>query len=267
MEFILGTILFVLMIAVGGKRGAKTFAAMYANIIILILTVFLIACGVNAIAVTITGCAVIGVVILFWINGINIKTLTAFAAIAAVLVLLAAVMLYIGSSSHIQGFADENTDEICWYSYDIGLDMRQVTLAMMLTGLIGAITDTAIAITSALYEVYENNPGLRMGELFVSGMNIGKDIIGTTTNTLLFAYIGEFMTLVIWFREYEYPLSEIINSKIFCQDFLQIVSSGSGCMIIIPVSALFMAYGLTHRKAEKPRTRPITETAENNDRA
>ena len=258
MEFTLGAILLILMIAVGGKRGAKTFAAMYANIIILILTVFLIACGVNAIAVTIVGCAVIGVVILFWINGINIKTVTAFWSIAAVLVLLAAVMLYIGSSSHIQGFADENTDEICWYSYDIGLDMRQVTLAMMLTGLIGAITDTAIAITSALYEVYENNPNLSTGELFISGMNIGKDIIGTTTNTLLFAYIGEFMTLMIWFKEYEYPFSQIINSKIFCQDFLQIVSSGSGCIIIIPVAAFFMAYGLTHRKPDKADT----ETAE-----
>lgn len=251
MEFILGALLFILMIAVGGVRGAKTFAAMYANIIILIITVFLVACGLNAVAVTITGCAVIGVVILFWINGVNIKTVTAFAAITTVLLLFAAVMLYIGSSSHIQGFADENTEEICWYSSDIGLDMRQVTLAMMLTGLIGAITDTAIAITSALYEVHENNPKLSMSELFISGMNIGKDIIGTTTNTLLFAYIGEFMTLVIWFREYDYPFSEIINSKVFCQDFLQIVSSGSGCMLIIPVSALFMSYGLTHIKPRK----------------
>ena len=248
MEFILGTILLILMIAVGGVRGAKTFAAMYANIIVLIITVFLIACGVNAVAVTLIGCSVIGVVILFWINGVNIKTVTAFAAIATVLLLFAAVMLYIGSSSHIQGFADENTEEICWYSPDIGLDMRQVTLAMMLTGLIGAITDTAIAITSALYEVRENNPELSMSELFISGMNIGRDIIGTTTNTLLFAYIGEFMTLVIWFREYEYSFSEIINSKVFCQDFLQIVSSGAGCMTIIPVAALFMAYSLTHRK-------------------
>ena len=215
MEFILGAILLLLMIAVGGKRGAKTFAAMYANIIILVLTVFLIACGLNAVAVSLIGCGVIGVVILFWINGVNIKTVTAFAAIAFVLVLLAAVMLYIGGHSHIQGFADENTDEICWYSYDIGLDMRQVTLAMMLMGLIGAITDTAIAITSAMYEVHENNPQLGMGELFLSGMNIGKDIIGTTTNTLLFAYIGEFTTLVIWFREYRYPFSEIINSKVY----------------------------------------------------
>ncbi|MCR5540174.1 MAG: YibE/F family protein [Ruminococcus sp.] len=267
MEFILGTILLILMIAVGGIRGAKTFAAMYANIIILIVTVFLIACGVNAVAVTIIGCAVIGVVILFWINGVNIKTVTAFAAIATVLLLFAAVMLYIGSSSHIQGFADENTEEICWYSPDIGLDMRQVTLAMMLMGLIGAITDTAIAITSALFEVHENNPELSMSELFISGMNIGRDIIGTTTNTLLFAYIGEFMTLVIWFREYEYSLAEIINSKVFCQDFLQIVSSGAGCMTIIPIAALFMAYSLTHRKPPKDEESEETDDQENTETA
>ena len=185
MELVLAGILLVLMIAVGGKRGAKTFAALYINIFILIFTVFMIACGVNAIAATLVGCAVIGVVILFLINGVNIKTVTAFAAIAAVLAAMTAVMLYIGSGSHIQGFADENTDEICWYSAEIGLDMRQVALAMVLMGLIGAIVDTAIAITSALYEVYENNPHLNMKELFISGMNIGKDILGTTTNTLV----------------------------------------------------------------------------------
>ena len=253
MELVLAAILLILMITVGGKRGAKTFAALYINIFTLIFTVFLIACGINAIAATLIGCAVIGIVILFLINGVNIKTVTAFAAIAAVLIAMTAVMLYIGSGSHIQGFADENTDELCWYSAEIGLDMRQVALAMVLMGLIGAIVDTAIAITSALYEVYENNPHLNMKELFISGMNIGKDILGTTTNTLLFAYIGGFMTLVIWFKAYEYSFSEIINSKVFCQEFLQIVSSGVGCVLMIPTASVFMAYALTHRNRSKQK--------------
>ncbi len=248
MELVLAGILLILMIAVGGKRGAKTFAALYINIFILIFTVFLIACGINAIVASLLGCAVIGVVVLFIINGVNIKTVTAFFAIATVLVIMTALMLYIGSETHIQGFADENTDEICWYSPEIGLDMTQVSLAMVLMGLIGAIIDTAIAITSALNEVYENNTHLTKKELFISGMNIGKDILGTTTNTLLFAYIGGFMTLVIWFRAYNYSFSQIINSKVFCQEFLQIVSSGTGCIIMIPIAAFYMSVVLTRQK-------------------
>ena len=248
MEFVLAGILLILMIAIGGKRGAKTFAALYLNIFILIFTVFLIACGISAIAASLLGCTVIGVVVLFVINGINRKTVTAFFAIVTVLLIMTALMLYIGSHTHIQGFADENTDEICWYSPEIGLDMTQVSLAMVLMGLIGAIVDTAIAITSALNEVYENNPQLSKSELFVSGMNIGKDILGTTTNTLLFAYIGGFMTLVIWFRAYDYSFAQIINSKVFCQEFLQIVSSGTGCIIMIPIAAFYMSLVLTHKR-------------------
>ena len=81
-------------------------------------------------------------------------------------------------------------------------------------------------------------------------MNIGKDILGTTTNTLLFAYIGGFMTLVIWFRAYDYSISQIINSKVFCQEFLQIVSSGTGCVLMIPIAAFYMSVVLTHKKTK-----------------
>ena len=244
MTICLAAILLVLMIFVGGKRGAKTFCALYMNIFLLVFTVFLIACGVPAIPATLVGCIIISVVTLFFINGTNKKTINAFFAILTVLVIMTAVIFIIGANSHIEGFADENTDEICWYSTDIGLDMVDVAISMILMGLIGAIIDTAIAITSALNEVYENNTHLTVKELFLSGMSIGRDILGTTTNTLFFAYLGGFMTLIIWFEAYDYSIWEIINSKVFCQQFLQIMCSGLGCVLIIPVASFFMAKSL-----------------------
>ena len=250
MEFVLAGILLILMIAVGGKRGAKTFAALYINIFILIFTVFLIACGFSAITASLLGCAVIGVVVLFVINGVNIKTVTAFAAIVTVLLIMTALMLYIGSQTHIQGFADENTDEICWYSPEIGLDMTQVSLAMVLMGLIGAIVDTSIAITSALNEVYENNPHLSKKELFISGMNIGKDMIGTMSNTLILAFAGSGMTMLLSLISFGYSLRQFFSSDYLAIEMAQGICSTIGVIISVPITSAICAWLLIRQKRE-----------------
>ena len=125
--------------------------------------------------------------------------------------------------------------------YDTGLDMMKMATSIVLIGLIGNVIDTSIAISSALYEVHTNNPKLSSKELFKSGMNIGKDILGTTTNTLFFAYLGSCMTLFIYFQDYKYSFETIINSKIFAIEFTRIMISGLASFVVIPITAIITA--------------------------
>ena len=104
--------------------------------------------------------------------------------------------------------------------------------------------DSSIAISSALYEVYVNNKNLSKKELFFSGMNIGKDILCTTTNTLMFAFLGDFMTLLIWFYKGNYSFLDIINAKTFVSEIIRILFSAIGCIIVIPVTAYITASSL-----------------------
>ena len=71
----------------------------------------------------------------------------------------------------------------------------------------------------------------------MSGINIGKDILGTMTNTLLFAFISGFMTLIIWYNKFNYSISDILNNKVFGSEILQILCSGIGIILTIPITA------------------------------
>ena len=86
-------------------------------------------------------------------------------------------------------------------------------------------------------EIYKNNSFITQHELFKSGMNIGKDVLGTMTNTLFFAYISGFMTLLIYFSELKYSVATIFNAKVFCSEVFQSICCGIGIILIIPITA------------------------------
>ena len=148
---------------------------------------------------------------LFFVNGESIKTISSIKSIAVVLVILSVLIFFMTYISRIAGFGYESYEEINMFSYDVKLDFTDIAISMILISLIGATVDSSIAISSALYEVHENNRELSKKELFASAMNIGKDILCTTTNTLMFAFLGDFMTLMIWFYTCNYSFLEINN--------------------------------------------------------
>ena len=237
MNSILLLIFLILMILIGGKRGLKLSISLLFNFIILIVTFYFIAIGFNPIVISLIGCLIISYIVLYFVNGRNIKTESSMKSIIIVLIIQVLFIFLITYLSRIAGFGYEAYEEINMFSYDIKLDFTNVTIALILIGLICATIDSSIAISSALYEVYLNNKKLNEKELYKSGLNIGKDILGTTANTLLFAFLSEFMTLLIWFKTSDYSLGERINAKSFCAEFIKILFSAIGCVLVIPITA------------------------------
>lgn len=237
MNKILAIILFLLMISIDMKRGVKLFISLILNFLILIVVFYLIACGFSPIIVSLIGCLVMSMVILYYVNKKSLKTTASFKSILFVILILI-IFTHISTKwTQIAGFGEEAYEEINMYSYDVAIDFTDIAVSCILIGLIGAATDASVAISSALYEVYENNKHLSKKELFKSGMNIGRDILGTNTNTLLFAFIGEFMTLLLWFHQREYSFLDVINSKTFCSEFVRIMFTGIATLLIIPITS------------------------------
>lgn len=241
MNKLLMLILLLLMLYIDKERGIKLALSIVFNFIILLFLFILITIGFNPIIVSILGCLLISVVILYFVNGKNIKTTTSLKSITIVLLILLIGIILLTNYSRIAGFGYEYYEEINMFSYDVHIDFTSITISVILISLIGAMVDSSIAISSALYEVYLNNKHLSKKELFTSGISIGKDILCTTTNTLLFAFLGDFMTLVIWFYKGSYTILDIINSKTFALEFIKILFSASGCIIVIPVTAYLTA--------------------------
>lgn len=247
---ILLIILFVLMFFIGGNRGVISMIALIGNIAVVLLSLVFIYWGVNPLLVTFISCILITCETLFYQNGRNYKTIAAFISVVIVMILLLFIVCKFGYSSYVGGFdiIRKRQDDMIGMSINININMIAIGISVIIIGLIGAIIDTAIAVSTAVYEVYLNNPHLTRGELFKSGINIGKDILGTTVNTLFFAYFSESLMVFIYLINMNNSISKIINSKIFFQEFLSIVFSAIASILIIPITAYVMSIVLTNQE-------------------
>ena len=248
MNSVLIIILFLLMLYIDKKRGIKLFLSLIFNFIVLMILFYLIALGLNPIVVSLIGCLLISYIILYFINGKNIKTESSLKSVFLVLIILAILIFLMTKLSRIAGFGYEAYEDINMFSYNIRLDFTNVAIALVLISLIGATVDASIAISSALYEVYDNNKNLSSKELFKSGLTIGKDILCTSSNTLLFAFLGDFMTLMLWYYTSKYSFSEIINAKTFAKEFIRIMFSGVGCVLVIPITSYITTKSILNNK-------------------
>lgn len=246
---LLAGILLLLMVLLGGKRGLRSFFTLAINLMTFMLMVLLMAWRFNPVTVTLLGSAVISAVTLFYINGFNRKTLAAMASVILVVALTFILTYPAGSAAKIHGFTWEQMDQVSTFSDYMPLDFATIIMCEMLIGLLGAVIDVSISIASPLNEIYENNPTLSRQSLILSGLSIGRDIMGTMTNTLLFAYIGGFTALIIWFNDLHYSFAEILNAKIFGAEVFQIFCGGIGIVLVIPITAVITAELLVRQKS------------------
>lgn len=240
-------ILFLLMVAVGGNRGVDSFFALVGTMFALLVEVYLIAWGLPAILVTLAVSICIVLIVLYVQNGVNVKM---HASVISVCLTILFVMITAGPilwSAGISGYNEiEQYEEISMYlSADLDISMSAVVLSAVVLGLLGAVMDTAVAVTTAVNEVYINKPELTEKQLFQSGLLIGKDILGTTINTLFFAGLGECIMLSVLFMKNEDTIASILNSKALFQEVSGLLVGAIGCLIVIPLSSFSMARLLT----------------------
>lgn len=233
-------ILLILMRIIGGDKGFKSFFSLFLNIGVIFISVILMSFNLSPILVTLCASLLISSVNLFYINDINQKTLVAFIATFVTLILIVAFIFIIVKKTMIQGLGEEEIVEMDMYSLHLGIDFITITICTIIMGSIGAMNDTAISISSTMNELRYRNPEMSQGQLFRSGMNVGRDVLGTTTNTLFFAFIGGSLALMVWLKDLNYSLVETLNSKVFNGEVLAILLSGIGVTLIIPVTAWLM---------------------------
>lgn len=244
MLIILACVFVVLFLLIGGNRGAISLLSLIGNILVFMLAVTLMSWELNPIVVTIIAGLVINGITLFYQNGKNEKTFVAAISVMITFLVLIGIVYFVGANSHMTGLneIEIRSELVLSYSLQISIDMKLVVISMILIGMIGAIMDISIAISSAVFEIHQQNSHLSKKDLCKSGITIGKDILGTSLNTLYFAYMGESMILLLYMRKFQYSLVDMINSKSFLQELICILFSGIGCVISIPLCATIAAY-------------------------
>lgn len=242
----LGLILLVLMVLVGGKQGWAAFLSLLFNFGFLYFGLILIALQVPAVWVS-AGLGVVILAITIFMGEDDLKTtIPAFLASCIVAAAMLGLIILIEHLVLVQGFSLEDSDDLEGMSIQIGISYLSVTIAAAFLSTLGAIAEAAMAVAAGLTEILATHPNLPNRRLFGNGMMIGKQIIGTTLNTLFFGFAGSLLALFIWFLGLHYSLGTILNNKIFGHEMVIVLVSFAAVIITVPVTAAMVIYRRNH---------------------
>lgn len=243
MLVLLVILFFILIIAIGRFKGVSTILAL-ASSAAAIFMVYLPAIlnGINIYAMTVA----IGMYIIFislsTINGFNMKTLCAILGNIGGVAVAAGLAFVINRLLGITGFVNEDFTMLIYLDRAAPIDLRALVWAGIVIGSLGAVMDVAMTISSAMKELFDNMKEKSFARMLESGMNIGRDAIGTMTNTLILAYIGSSLAMVLLLAEYNKNLLFLFNLEMIVVEIVQAIVGTMGILFAVPVTALFAAW-------------------------
>ena len=239
------------VICIGGGKGVKSIAGLvYSLYLVVYMVLPAVFSGYSPILMSVICGGLSTAVTLLLLNGNSEKTWA--AVLSTVIGVICSLLFFLIMSSlvHIDGFSSSEAEGLVLIHQETGLRIKDVLFAGVLISSLGAIMDTGMSIVSALYEVYTHNPGLSARELFRSGIEMGKDMIGTMTNTLILAFTGSaFITLLV-FLSYQVQANQLFNSNYLTIEIAQGVCGTFGIVLTVPVAAAIAALLLTKKKRE-----------------
>ena len=240
--YILLTIFVLVLIEIGHLSGIKALASLVLTFILVAKVMLpLILKGYNPILLASGISILVTFATLLIINGANIKTWAAIGGTITGVIVAAFLAILGGRLINLTGLALDEAS-VLWVLTDGSLDFAGLFSAGIIIGSLGAVMDVAMSIASAMTEIAEVNPQLSFRELYASGINVGRDISGTMSNTLILAYTGSSLPLLLLFQANGEQFLKIINMDMIAGEFVRSLAGSIGLMVTIPVTALIMAF-------------------------
>lgn len=236
---ILAIVFFALILLFGRLKGVKTLISLvFTALAVFVVYIPAIVGGQNIYAWTIVTCAFITISTIILVYGYSKKTLaTALGCIGGVLV-AGLIALFMNQFLKLTGFLDENSTHV--YIMNSAIDLKAIIFGGILIGAEGAIMDVAIDISSSLNEVASKMEKPDFASIVKSGFNIGKDIMGTMTNTLILAYIGSSLATVIALSRSS--LMQVLDAEMITVEVLQALAGSIGILTTIPLTSVIAAW-------------------------
>ncbi len=238
----------VLLILIAGKNGLLAIF----SFIITILTIWkiLVPCylkGYSPVWIGILITTVITAVIIYFVYGFDKRTVPAILGSLLGIFTTCILGMLFTDLFQINGAVMPNSESLLYSGFQ-HLDLTSIFMSSIFIGASGAMMDLSVDITSAVYEVVQKKPDINWKEAAKSGMNVGRAAMGTMTTTLLLAYSGGYITLLMVFMAQGTPIDHILNYKYVAAEVLDTVVGSFGLVTVAPFTALTAGYMLTSRK-------------------
>lgn len=250
-------IFFAVTALIGGRTGVKSlFGLSFTVVCLFFILIPLLIKGAPTVFTTFVMCAYIAVVAFTVLGGVHRKTVSAFLGTVSGAFLAMVFGLTVQYFAKINGLRLEDAEPLLQLKYagqDIPLHLQGLLVAGIIISALGAVMDVAMSISSALEEVHAANPALSQKELFKSGMNIGRDMVGTMTNTLILAFLGSEFTLIIFLYVRGLTFYHLFSTVFVSVETISGLSSSIGMILAIPLTALISSTLIKSRKKKKKK--------------
>jgi len=229
----------VVVVALGGWRGATALVGLVVSVAILLMFVLpAILDGRSPVLVAVFGSAAIAYAAMYLAHGINRMTTIALVGMTAALVLTAALSSIVVAAARFTGFAVEETSLLTFFD---GIDVSGLLLAGIVLGAAGALDDVTITQASTVWELQEANPSLDRKGRFRGALRVGRDHIASMVNTLLLAYAGASLPLLVLFVLAHQSLGTIANSEVVAVEIVRTLVGSIGLVAAVPLTTWLAA--------------------------
>lgn len=238
---ILGVVFLALVLLFGRKKGFSAVVALgFTCMAVFLVFIPAILSGRNIYITTIIICIFAIVSTLLIVIGPNKKALSAMLGCLGGVLLAGFLMLIMDTALSLTGALDIETESLV--HLPIPVDLRALIFAGVILGAVGAIMDVAMSISSSLWELKESGGVSDFGSILKSGVNIGKDILGTMLNTLILAYIGSSLSLILLISVHTTSLMELFSMEMIIVEFLRALVGSFGMLLTIPLTAVICGW-------------------------
>lgn len=226
------------LVVIGRKKGAMALISLLVALFSIIFILFpLLEYGFSAIPTTVAVVFYNTVFTFVLIDGINKKTVSAALGTLSGVIIAGLFASLSGALCHISGFQTTEAEELLLIGTDHGMKISGLFTAGILIAALGAVMDVAMSIASAVHELHLVNGKLSFMELFRSGMNIGRDAMGTMANTLILAFAGSSFTLLLLIYFYNISFTQLMNTDLVAREVIQGLAGSIGIVLTVPIVA------------------------------
>lgn len=228
---------------VGGMKGVRgALGLIYTFAAIIFVYLPLVYLGYSPFWVSVLICIITTLVTMLLIGGFARKTICATLGTIAGVIIAGATAAIFSNMTGVTGWNVSDIESLMTLQQVNGIQVGGLLFSGLLISALGAVMDVAMSISSSMQELCDQNPSMSRMELMRAGMRVGRDMMGTDSNTLILAFAGSSLSMLVLDYAYDLPYLQVINSNNIGIALMQGLSGSFGIVLSVPATVVMAAY-------------------------
>lgn len=248
-------ILFIILLLIfSGYQGLRSILSLiFSFIVILYVLLPAILAGYNPLFVSVFIAACILFFAIFFTHGFNKESAVAYAGTMIATTITALIAIYAVSLTHLSGFV---SDESTYLNMNTSgtLNFAGLLLAGIIVGVLGVLDDIAITQAAIVVELYGTDDKLTRLQVYKKAIRVGKEHVSALVNTLILAYVGTSLPLMLLIKSYSYNIETVLNMEIISTEIIRSIIGSIGLILTVPMVTLLAVFYLKNYKSKKTET-------------